>query len=216
MTSRILVQPGHRIKGDWIDRALPDNIEIAAGAYVESASAFMTFRSQRRPGLMMKEGSGSYGSTAFTVGPKGQVRIGAFTCLNGGEIICEDRVEIGAHGLISWGVVITDCWGAAQARPGARRAALRAAAARADRWIPPVAQPRPVTIEDNVWIGFDAIILPGVRLGRGCVIGSRSVVDRDIPAYAVAIGDPARIVRRLEPDDTPEARRRALETCLAS
>lgn len=216
MTGRAPARAGERIEGDWIDRSLPPNLEIAATAYVESASAFMAFRSTRRPGLKLAHGAGAYGSTNFAVGPEGEVDVGEFTCLNGCELICEERIEIGAHGLISWGVVITDCWGAAQASPERRRTALKAAAGREDRWIAPVARPRPVTVEDNVWIGFDAVILPGVRLGRGCVIGARSVVDRDIPAYAVAMGDPIRIVRRLEPDDTPEARRRAMETGLAT
>jgi len=54
---------------------------------------------------------------------------------------------------------------------------------------------RSVTIEDDVWIGMNVLILPGVRIGRGAIIGAGAVVPKDIPAYAVAVGNPARVVR---------------------
>lgn len=54
----------------------------------------------------------------------------------------------------------------------------------------------PVTIEDNVWIGRDAHILKGVTIGRGAVVASGSVVASDVPAGALAMGVPARVVKR--------------------
>jgi acetyltransferase-like isoleucine patch superfamily enzyme len=54
---------------------------------------------------------------------------------------------------------------------------------------------RPVVIEDDVFIGMNSLILKGVRLGKGCVIGAGSVVTHDVPAGAVAAGNPARIIR---------------------
>ena len=53
----------------------------------------------------------------------------------------------------------------------------------------------PVTIEDDCWIGGRATLLPGVTLGRGCVIGTGAVVTKDVPPYAVAVGVPAKVVR---------------------
>lgn len=65
--------------------------------------------------------------------------------------------------------------------------------------IPMIAQgrvlERPVTVADDVWIGTRAIILPGVTVGPGAVIGAGAVVVRDVPARAVVVGNPARIVR---------------------
>lgn len=54
-----------------------------------------------------------------------------------------------------------------------------------------------VTIGNDVWIGGGAIILPGVTIGDGVTIGAGSVVTRDIPARCVAVGNPARVVKKL-------------------
>ncbi len=53
----------------------------------------------------------------------------------------------------------------------------------------------PVVIEDDVWLGARAIVLPGVRIGRGAVIGAGAIVTKDVPPYAVCVGNPARVVR---------------------
>ena len=53
----------------------------------------------------------------------------------------------------------------------------------------------PVRIEDDVWIGARAIILPGVTIGTGAIIGAGAVVTRDIPPYAICAGNPARVIR---------------------
>ena len=57
------------------------------------------------------------------------------------------------------------------------------------------ADKRPIVIEDDVWLGASVVVLPGVRIGTGSVIGAGSVVTRDVPAYAVVGGNPARVIR---------------------
>jgi maltose O-acetyltransferase len=56
--------------------------------------------------------------------------------------------------------------------------------------------PRPIVIEDDVWIGAGVTVLSGVRIGRGSVVGAGSVVTRDVPPWSVAAGNPARVVRQ--------------------
>jgi acetyltransferase-like isoleucine patch superfamily enzyme len=53
----------------------------------------------------------------------------------------------------------------------------------------------PVYIEDEVNLGVGSIVLPGVRIGRGARVGAGAVVTRDLPAYSVAAGSPARVLR---------------------
>lgn len=56
---------------------------------------------------------------------------------------------------------------------------------------------KPIRIEDDSWIGANAVILPGVTIGRGSTIGAGAIVSRDIPPYSVAVGIPARVVKKL-------------------
>ena len=56
----------------------------------------------------------------------------------------------------------------------------------------------PVNIGDNCWIGGSVTILPGVTIGDGCTIGAGSVVVKDIPSYSVAVGNPAKVIRKLK------------------
>jgi acetyltransferase-like isoleucine patch superfamily enzyme len=58
----------------------------------------------------------------------------------------------------------------------------------------------PVTICDGAWLGQNVVVCPGVRIGRGAVVGANSVVKHDIPDHAVAVGAPARVVRELGRD----------------
>ena len=55
---------------------------------------------------------------------------------------------------------------------------------------------KPVVIGDDVWIGARVCILPGVTIGQGAVIGACAVVSIDVPAYSVAVGNPARVVKK--------------------
>lgn len=55
----------------------------------------------------------------------------------------------------------------------------------------------PIVIEDNVWLGGGAIVLPGVTIGENSVIGAGAVVTKEIPANVVAVGNPARVIRSL-------------------
>lgn len=55
----------------------------------------------------------------------------------------------------------------------------------------------PITLGDNVWLGGGVIVCPGVSIGDNSAIGAGAVVTRDIPADVVAVGNPARVLRRI-------------------
>jgi acetyltransferase-like isoleucine patch superfamily enzyme len=92
-------------------------------------------------------------------------------------------IDIGSHVLISPGVVITS---------------HQHSFAHPDR--PMSEQPvefAAVVIDDNVWIGSNATVLPGVKIGSGSVVGAGAVVTKSLPGRVLALGVPARIVREL-------------------
>ena len=60
---------------------------------------------------------------------------------------------------------------------------------------------KPITIGDNVWLGGDVTILPGVTIGEGSVIGAKSLVNKDIPPNVVAVGNPCRVIHAITEED---------------
>lgn len=59
----------------------------------------------------------------------------------------------------------------------------------------------PVVIEDDVWLGTGVIVMPGVRIGRGAIVGAQSVVTRDVPPLHIVAGQPAKTIRVLAPPE---------------
>lgn len=67
--------------------------------------------------------------------------------------------------------------------------------------IPPIQREyltAPISIGDNTWIGEGVIIMPGVTIGEGCVIGAHSVVSKSIPDFSIAIGSPAKVIKKFD------------------
>ena len=62
-----------------------------------------------------------------------------------------------------------------------------------------------IVIGNDVWIGYEAVILAGVTIGDGAVIGARAVVTKDVPPYAIVGGVPARVIRSRFPEETVKA-----------
>lgn len=63
---------------------------------------------------------------------------------------------------------------------------------------PRVGEPRPVRIEDNVWLGYGVIVMKGVTIGENSIIGMNSIVTKDIPANSIAVGSPAKVIKRIK------------------
>lgn len=60
---------------------------------------------------------------------------------------------------------------------------------------------KPITLEDDVWIGANTVVCGGVTIGRGSVIGAGSVVTKDIPENVIAVGNPCRVIRKITEKD---------------
>jgi acetyltransferase-like isoleucine patch superfamily enzyme len=70
-------------------------------------------------------------------------------------------------------------------------------------WVKPIdLPPLSITIGNDVWIGVEAMILDGVSIGDGAVIGARTVVTKDVPPYAIVVGQPGKIIKYRFDDET--------------
>ncbi|HVZ84620.1 MAG TPA: acyltransferase [Terracidiphilus sp.] len=143
--------------------------------------------------LSVGEGSLVEGAISFQrAGAK--VAIGNRTSFGASLIDCAASVEIGDDTMISWGCVITD-HDSHSLRWSERSADVRNTLLGTKDWSHVAI--RPVAIGSKCWIGMHVLILKGVAIGEGAVIAAGSVVTRDVPAWTVVAGAPARPIRAL-------------------
>ena len=112
-----------------------------------------------------------------------QTFIGARTFANFG-LMCLDVARITIGDDVQIGPNVQLLTPTHPVEPGPRR----------DKW----EAAEPITIGDNVWLGGGVIVCPGVTIGENTVVGAGAVVTRDLPANVVAVGNPARIVKKLD------------------
>ena len=135
---------------------------------------------------------------------EGYISIGSHTYVGGGNFISHSKIEIGDNVTIAWGgtfydhdshslnflhrrkdiddelecirnkknMIFTKDWSSVNSKP--------------------------IKICNDVWIGMDVLILKGVTIGEGAIVGARSVVTKDIPAWTIVAGNPAKIVKYLK------------------
>jgi len=190
---------------DWYPGGIPGNVVIGEHVYIETSYAFAPCLAEDESAIVLGDASGAYDQATFVLGPRARVVVGPYSVLNC-HLVCEQSIRIGGHCMLSWGVVVADTWLERDWPVERRREYLEAVIRHPHRALGPMSTPRQVVLEDNVWVGFDSVILPGVTIGRGSIIGSKTIVEEDVPAYSIVVGNPARLVRRLEPDDTESAR----------
>lgn len=127
-------------------------------------------------------------------GPAGRVSIGDRAFVGNSHIVCHTAVDIGDDVIISWGVTIVDHDSHSL---DAHKRCDDVAAWRMGRKSWDDVGIGAVKIADRVWIGFGASVLKGVTIGKGAVIGARSVVTSDVQPFTLVVGNPARVVRQL-------------------
>lgn len=172
-------------------------IHIAQGAKIEMKPKAILefnmmedpFRKVRPSRLILHENSRlvckghiqSFEAVRIECLPNAVVEIGHKSYINhDSEIRCRERVTIGNNVSIAYNVLIQDSdYHTTYDEAGS-----------------PKPETLPITIEDNVWIGANAIILKGVALGEGCVVAAGSVVTKSAPAHSLIGGNPARVIKQ--------------------
>ena len=184
--------PGAAIPGDWFPGHVPANVVVGENVVLDSSFCFKHFYASAPVGLRL----GSHVTiwrTSLAVEPEGVLEIGDYCYLANASLVCSSRITLGSYVLVAGGVTIADSDFHPLA-PAARLADTVALSPAGDRKRRPRVETRPVVIEDEVWIGYNATILKGVRVGAGAVIAPGSLVLRDVPAGAYVAGNPARTI----------------------
>jgi acetyltransferase-like isoleucine patch superfamily enzyme len=185
---------------DWYPGTIPENVFVDESAYVETSFSFYFFRGEQPRSIEIGRGASTYLGTMFDVGPRGKVNLGQYALVHGARIICDNEISIGDYALISWNVVLMDTH-RLPPEISARRKELELVATRKPRCCEGKVAAQKIEIQRNVWIGFDACILPGVTIGEGSIVGARSVVAESVPPFTVVAGNPARVIRQLDPEE---------------
>lgn len=126
--------------------------------------------------------------------PEGRVAVGDRCYIGASHLVCHTGISIGDDVIISWGVTIVDH--DSHALDWSKREHDVAAWNRGQKHWESVSISS-VTICSKAWIGFGVSILKGVTIGEGAVVGASAVITRDVPAFTVVAGNPARVIRRL-------------------
>jgi hypothetical protein len=187
------------VTGEWDYGALPANVRLGEGCWIERPESFERFRSTREPGVVLGDGTQVFGWTIFSVEPTGRVAVGEGSVLVGAVFMAQEEITLGRAVVVSYQVTIADA-DFHPRDPVARRRDAIASAPYAGGLERPQIDSAPVHIADGAWIGIGAIVLKGVRIGANARVQAGAVVTRDVPAGATVAGNPARVV---EPSETP-------------
>lgn len=171
------------IRGDKDLKKQRDTAELLCFEYNTTSPTDMDKREEILSQLIGNKGEGCYIKSPFICEYGSYITVGKnffanYNCklMDGGKITFGDNVLVGP-----------DCTFVTATHPTNPQKRL-------DGW----QQFRPITIGSNVWFGTGVTVCPGVTIGDNCVIGAGSVVTRDIPADAVAVGNPCRVVGKAD------------------
>lgn len=137
---------------------------------------------------------------------QGKIVIGNRTYIGGGMFVCINEINIGDDVLISWGCTIMDNNAhslMASQRKDDVAIYIKSVGGKTNEyskeWLN--VKNAPIIIKDKAWIGFNCIVLKGVTIGEGAVIAAGSVVTSNVPDYTVYGGNPAKLIKTLEPHE---------------
>jgi acetyltransferase-like isoleucine patch superfamily enzyme len=179
----------------WSGGALPANVRLGPGTVITGdrwteSQVFRKFESRLDPGLVIGAGCRMDG-VLFNVGERGRVTIGDHCQFEEVFLIAEQEIRIGSRVTIGWRATIVDS-DFHPLPPGERLEDVVACSPLSGGIPRPSISCRPVVIEDDVWIGPNATILKGTRIGAGAFVEPGAVVVQDVLPRARVLGNPAR------------------------
>ena len=137
--------------------------------------------------------------------PNARIIIGNNTYIGSSMIIAKQSVTIGNNVLVAWGCVIYDNDSHSLNYLDRRKDTRQVFEDYENHngnflfskdWS--LVKSAPIVIGDDVWIGMDALILKGVKIGNGSIIAAKSVVTKDVPPFTIVGGNPAVVIKQLE------------------
>ena len=178
--------------GCWADGKLPANVKLGPNTILRGDQSFHRFRSRKKPALVISHDCTMDG-VHFSLGESARVKIGNHCCFSNAILLCELELIIGNYVVIGWNATIADS-DFHPISPAQRIADSLACSTLANGRARPPIVVKPVIIEDDVWIGPNATILKGVRIGAGSFIEPGSLVTRNIPPGSRVMGNPAQVI----------------------
>jgi len=177
--------------GNLVD--LPSNVVVGVNSVVTGDNALKRFASQREQALTIGSNCTMDG-VQFAIGKDAQITIGDFCYFTNAVLLAEQELRIGSYVMIGWNTTVTDT-DFHPIAPAERIADAIALSPLGKGRARPEVDRRPVVIEDDVWIGPNAVVLKGVHIGAGAFIEPGAVVTRNVPPGARVIGNPARPIQ---------------------
>jgi len=178
--------------GYWADGQLPANVSLGANSVLTGDYAFRRFFSEHSPALIIGDHCTMDG-VHFALGKEARVEIGNYCYFTNAVLLCELELRIGNYVVIGWNTTIADT-DFHPLDPAERIIDAIAISPLGNQRVRPFIGKEPVVLEDGVWIGPNATILKGVRIGEGAFVEAGSLVTKDVPPRARILGNPAQII----------------------
>lgn len=183
-----------------------NNIILTKSTILLKSCTFKFLGREERNKVIIGENS-MIGCSFIFESDSGEIEIGSNTFINNAtNLISRKKIKIGHNVTIAWGCTIYDhnshSLDYKERENDIKRQNLDYRNGHdfyySKDWN--TVKSKPITIEDNVWIGFECVILSGVTIGEGAIVGARSVVRNDVEPWTVVAGNPAVVIKRLKHD----------------
>ena len=174
------------------DPTVPANVRIGENTVVSGDGSWVRYRGVGDDSVIVGHHS-TMENVHFAVGENGRLTIGDYCYFTNSLLLCEFEVQIGNYVIMGWNASIADT-DFHPIDPALRILDAVAVSPLGDRRSRPPIERLPVVIEDDVWIGPNATILKGVRVGAGSIVDPGALVTADIPSGVRVQGNPARVV----------------------